>query len=115
MAASLNQSIIIIVSDLPRSDTSMMMKILEAGGVPILTNRVRQTDEDNPEGYYEFEPVKRTKQDPSWLKLDCVKAINIMYRLLFDLPVDFSYRMIFMKRSLDEVNFADPTVLPHRM
>lgn len=43
---------IIIVSGLPRSGTSMMMKILEAGGLSVLTDELRTADEDNPKGYY---------------------------------------------------------------
>jgi hypothetical protein len=35
---------IIIVSGLPRSGTSMMMKMLEAGGLEIMTDNVREAD-----------------------------------------------------------------------
>ena len=94
---------IIIVSGLPRSGTSMMMQILESGGVSILTDRVRQADEDNPKGYYEFEPVKRTKQDPFWVSSAGGMGVKMVYRLLYDLPMDFAYRVIFMKRPLNEV------------
>ena len=58
---------IIIVSGLPRSGTSLMMQMLEKGGVDIITDRVRGADTDNPRGYYEFEKVKKIKQDASWL------------------------------------------------
>ena len=47
-----------VVSGLPRSGTSMLMKMLEAGGVPIVTDGLRTADEDNPKGYYELERVK---------------------------------------------------------
>ncbi|MDP6444774.1 MAG: sulfotransferase family protein, partial [Pirellulaceae bacterium] len=63
----MDHSQITIVTGLPRSGTSMMMKMLEAGGVPPLADHRRAADLDNPNGYYEFEPVKRTKEDPSWL------------------------------------------------
>ena len=52
---------IVIVSGLPRSGTSMMMKMLEAGGLPALTDNIRTADADNPKGYYEFERVKQTE------------------------------------------------------
>ena len=55
-----------LVSGLPRSGTSMMMRMLEAGGVPVLVDHVRTADEDNPEGYYEFERVKKIEQDSAW-------------------------------------------------
>ena len=82
----MNRSYITIVSGLPRSGTSMMMQILEAGGIPILTDNIRKFDEDNPKGYYEFEPVKKTKNDPSWVPKAKGKAIKIIYRLIQDLP-----------------------------
>ena len=56
-----------IVSGLPRSGTSLMMKMLEAGGLPVLVDNVREADVDNPRGYYEFEPVKALKADASWV------------------------------------------------
>ncbi len=93
----------IIVSGLPRSGTSMMMQILEAGGLAIISDQVRQADTDNPRGYYEFEPVKQTSSDSSWLKQASGKAVKMVYRLLYDLPDDYEYRVIFMNRDLDEV------------
>ena len=51
---------ITVVSGLPRSGTSMMMKMLEAGGMQILTDNLRTADENNPKGYYEYERVKIT-------------------------------------------------------
>jgi hypothetical protein len=92
-----------IVSGLPRSGTSMMMQMLDAGGIPVLTDHLRRPDEDNPKGYYEFEAVKSTKDDPSWLEGAGGKAVKMVYRLLYDLPGDRSYRVIFMKRDLAEV------------
>ena len=92
-----------IVSGLPRSGTSMMMRMLEAGGMPVVVDNIRTADEDNPAGYYEFEPVKQTKQDDSWLRDAQGKAVKMVYRLLYDLPQGHQYRVIFMRRNLDEV------------
>jgi hypothetical protein len=92
-----------IVSGLPRSGTSMMMRMLEAGGMPVLIDNIRVADDDNPRGYYEFEPVKQTKRDPSWVNSAGGMAVKMVYRLLYDLPADKSYRVIFMRRNLDEV------------
>jgi len=94
---------IIIVSGLPRSGTSMMMRILSAGGVPILTDGVRQADDDNPGGYFEFEMAKKVGEDASFLDEAGGKAVKLVYRLLYDLPDRYSYRVIFMKRELGEV------------
>jgi len=94
---------ITIVSGLPRSGTSMMMQALDAGGLPILTDHVREKDEDNPKGYFEFEPAKRTKKDPSWVSRAQGKAVKIIYRLVYDLPDEYVYRIIFMCREMGEV------------
>ncbi len=92
-----------IVTGLPRSGTSMMMRILEAGGLPPLTDGARAPDIDNPGGYYEFEPVKRTREDPSWLPLAEGRAVKMVCLLLRDLPRDRPYRVIFMQRALKEI------------
>jgi len=102
---------ITIVSGLPRSGTSMMMQLVEAGGIPALTDHVRTKDEDNPKGYYEFEPVKRTKDDPSWVQSARGKVVKMVYRLLYDLPDDYEYRVIFMQRDLDEVLASQKVML----
>jgi len=94
---------VIIVSGLPRSGTSMMMKAIEAGGIEPLIDHIRKADEDNPKGYYEFEPVKKTKEDASWLKDAPGKVVKMVYRLLYDLPADHQYRVIFTHRDLKEV------------
>ena len=94
---------VIVVSGLPRSGTSLAMRMLEAGGLPVLTDNVRAADVDNPGGYYEFEPVKRTGKDGRWLTEARGKAVKMVYRLLYDLPSDYSYQLIFMQRSMAEV------------
>jgi hypothetical protein len=103
-----------IVSGLPRSGTSMMMRMLEMGGVPVMIDHIRTADHDNPNGYYEFEAVKRTKQDSSWLKGSAGKAVKMVYRLLYDLPADRSYRVLFMRRKLEEVLASQRTMLERK-
>ena len=66
---------ITIVSGLPRSGTSMMMGMLEAGGMEIVTDTMRKADDDNPRGYYEDERVKKMKEDASWLVVKEVHEI----------------------------------------
>jgi len=94
---------ITIVSGLPRSGTSMMMQMLDKGGLPALTDEIRKADDDNPQGYYEFEPVKKTKVDASWLERAAGKVVKMVHVLLLDLPANHSYRVVFMRRNLDEV------------
>src|SRR5690348_11232627 len=92
-----------IVSGLPRSGTSMMMGMLEAGGMPVLVDGIRKPDINNLNGYYEFEPVKSLRNDPSWLVMAQGRAVKIIYRLLHFLPRTFDYRVILMERDLSEV------------
>lgn len=94
---------ICVVSGLPRSGTSMMMAILEAGGIPVLTDGVRRADEDNPRGYYEFERVKQLKDDAGWLAGARGRAVKMVSALLPDLPAGYSYRVVFMERRMSEV------------
>src|SRR5271157_5533474 len=103
MGAKANSPPITIVSGLPRSGTSLMMQILAAGGMPILTDGVRQPDAENPRGYFEFEPVKRTREDPGWLSAAQGKAVKMVHLLLLDLPDLFTYRVILMRRPMAEI------------
>ena len=97
------ESPLIIVTGLPRTGTSMMMRLLEAGGVPVIVDGVRKPDLDNPNGYYEYEPVKTLKQDSSWVPGSQGKAVKLVYLLLRDLPPDLPYDVIFMRRDMGEV------------
>jgi len=105
---------IIIVSGLPRSGTSMMMQMLQAGGLPLLTDDRRPADPDNPKGYFEYEPVKRLHKDASWLPEAQGSAVKIMAPLLTGLRPDLTYRVIFMTRPMDEVLRSQTAMLAHR-
>jgi len=95
---------IVVVSGLPRSGTSMMMGMLDAGGLPLLKDGIREADDDNPKGYYEFERVKKLREsDLEWLSDARGKAVKIISYLLQNLPDTYSYRVIFMQRKLTEV------------
>jgi hypothetical protein len=94
---------IIIVSGLPRSGTSLMMQMLNAGGIEVVTDHVRTADTDNPRGYYELEKVKAIKRDSAWLSETRGKAFKMVSQLLYDLPSSEQYRIIFMRRDLDEI------------
>ena len=95
---------ITIVSGLPRSGTSMMMKMLEAGGMPPYTDNLRTPDDDNPKGYYEFERVKKLPDgDTAWLPEARGKAVKVISMLLEHLPSDYSYRVLFMQRKMEEI------------
>jgi hypothetical protein len=111
MLASYDKRFICVVSGLPRSGTSMMMRMLEAGGMPILTDNIRVADADNPNGYYEFEPVKHLARDSSWLTDAYGKAVKIVYRLLRSLPQEHQYKVIMMNRLIEEVVASQDAML----
>lgn len=92
-----------IVSGMPRSGTSLAMQMLRAGGMPLLADERRPPDAHNPRGYFEYEPVKRLAADCSWVKAARGQAIKVIYRLLYHLPSDVSYRVLFLERDLAEV------------
>ena len=110
----MNQGAITIVSGLPRSGTSMMMNMLEAGGMPVLTDRIRSADTDNPKGYYEFERVKGLPEDQAWLEDARGKAVKVISALLDKLPVRYAYKIIFMRRSMPEILASQRQMLVRR-
>ncbi len=112
---ALPEGTIVVVSGLPRSGTSMMMKMLEAGGLPLLTDHQRTPDEDNPKGYYEFERVKRLPRgDADWLPQAEGKAVKVISALLEHLPAGYRYKVIFMNRALREVLASQRKMLIRR-
>ena len=104
---------ITIVSGLPRSGTSMMMRMLEAGGLAPLTDGERSADVDNPEGYYEHERVMHLERDPdkSWVRGARGRALKVISFLLRSLPAENAYRVVYMRRSLDEVVVSQDKML----
>ncbi|MHC4293732.1 MAG: sulfotransferase family protein, partial [Planctomycetota bacterium] len=76
-----------------------------------VTDHIRKSDEDNPKGYYEFEPVKRTNEDPSWIAGAVGKVVKMVYRLLYDLPADHKYRVVFMRRNIEEILVSQDKML----
>ena len=81
----------------------MMMQMLHTGGLPCITDELREADISNPKGYFEFEKVKGLRTDNSWLPEIKGKVIKIISHLLSCLPPELDYKVIFMERNLDEV------------
>ena len=96
----------------------MMMQMLVQGGLAALIDEIRTADEDNPRGYYELERVKQTKADPSWLDEARGKVVKLISRLLLELPEPGPdrprYKIIFMRRDLDEVLRSQTKMLTRR-
>jgi hypothetical protein len=81
----------------------MLMRMLEAGGLSVLADRAREADPDNPRGYYELAEIKATAADASWVREAAGKVVKVIGYLLPHLPVDREYRILFMRRELDQV------------
>jgi len=104
LRGSKKQAPVIIVSGLPRSGTSMMMSMLAAGGIDPVVDGIREADENNPKGYFEFERVKKLKDgDFSWLSGAQGKAVKIISALLEYLPGNYPYKIIFIRRAMPEI------------
>lgn len=105
---------ITVVSGLPRSGTSLMMQILMAAGMPILSDGERRPDLDNPRGYLEWERIKQLPKDPGCISKAEGKAVKVISQLLFSLPREHEYRVIFLRRPLAEVLASQEQMLRHQ-
>ena len=107
---------IVVVSGLPRSGTSMTMKMLSEGGLELVTDGIRTADDSNPNGYYELETVKELDKaaDLAWLPDARGKAVKVISYLLRFMPQTFNYRVIFMHRNLHEVVASQNKMLEQR-
>lgn len=105
---------ITIVSGLPRSGTSLMMQMLDAGGLPVLSDGERKADTDNPKGYLEWERIKQLPKDPSLIAEAEGKAVKVISQLIMSLPSGHDYRVIFMQRPLPEVLKSQDEMLRRR-
>lgn len=95
---------IVIVSGLPRSGTSMMMNMLEAGGMDLLVDNVRKADKDNPRGYFEYELVKKLPEgNIIWLESANSKVVKVVSYYIHHLPPRYEYKVLFMERNFDEI------------
>jgi len=92
----------------------MIMKMLEAGGLEPLTDNKRTADEDNPKGYYEFERVKKLESDRSWLPYAKGKVVKIISALLKHLPSEYSCKVIFLLRNMDEILASQKQMLTRK-
>jgi hypothetical protein len=94
----------------------MAMKMLDAGGAPVLTDGIRTPDDSNPNGYYEFERVKALEQnrDLAWLADARGKVVKIISFLLTWLPESYDYQVIFMQRDLSELIASQNAMLRRR-
>jgi hypothetical protein len=106
---------VVVVSGLPRSGTSMLMSMLDAGGIPPITDHIRAADEDNPKGYYEFERVKALdKGDTAWVPDAQGKSVKVISALLKYLPPEYQYKIIYVRRNMQEILASQRKMLVRR-
>ena len=105
---------ITIVSGLPRSGTSLMMQMLDAGGLPVLSDGERKPDTDNPRGYLEWERVKQLAKDPTLMAQAEGKVVKVISQLVLSLPDGHEYKVVFMQRPLPEVLKSQDEMLRRR-
>jgi hypothetical protein len=105
---------ITVVSGLPRSGTSLMMQMLDAGGLPVLSDGERKPDTDNPKGYLEWERIKQLPKDPNLIAEVEGKVVKVISQLLLLLPAGREYRIILMQRPLPEVLKSQDEMLRRR-
>jgi hypothetical protein len=106
---------IVVVSGLPRSGTSMMMRMLAEGGLQLVTDELRRPDPDNPNGYFEFETVRQMSAgNVAWLENAHGKAVKVISALLEYLPANYVYKVIFLEREIKEVLASQQKMLAHR-
>jgi hypothetical protein len=80
-----------------------MMQLLNKSSLDILSDGIRQKDISNPEGYYELEAVKGIVRDNSFLKDAAGKVVKIVAPLPIYLDKSLDYRIVFMRRDIEEV------------
>jgi hypothetical protein len=105
---------ITIVSGLPRSGTSLMMQMLDAGGLSVLSDGERKADTDNPKGYLEWERIKQLPKDPSLIADAEGKVVKVISQLILSLPMGHEYHVVFMQRPLPEVLKSQDEMLRRR-
>ena len=109
------QQCILIVTGLPRSGTSMMMQMLAAGGVPVLTDSVRQADENNPRGYFEYEKTRSLPRDNAWFLSEprgrALKVVSPLIGAVPPPPEGLHYLVIHMHRPVEEVERSQRSML----
>lgn len=102
---------IIVVAGLGRCGTSLMMKMLDRGGIPTYC------DHGNEGVSYETEKVIGLPAHNEWLHHCQGKAVKILDPHIYRLPKEYSYRAIFLTRdfrqqALSQVKFLKKIALP---
>ncbi|MEA3450494.1 MAG: tetratricopeptide repeat protein, partial [Bacteroidota bacterium] len=101
--SNINLETIYIVSGLPRSGTSLIMQMLEKAGMKMFVDNHRKADESNPKGYFEHEAVKSISRNKAWINQAVGKVVKVVSHLLFHLPANYHYKIVFADRDLNQI------------
>lgn len=89
----------------------MAMSLLGAGGMELFVDDLRPADADNPAGYFEHERARAIRRDSTWLSQAIGKAVKIVSPSLRYLPPHLRYRVVFMRRNIDEISRSQEQML----
>jgi predicted AlkP superfamily phosphohydrolase/phosphomutase/tetratricopeptide (TPR) repeat protein len=93
---------IVVVTGLPKTGSSLMMEMLQVGGMPILVDDI-ETNDKSPKKTMEFAKVNLIQKDISWMVDARGKAVKMIVQLLNYLPPNYNYKVIQMNRDISEL------------
>jgi hypothetical protein len=102
---------IILVTGLPRSGTSLLMAMLQAGGVTLCSDGQRAPDLHNPRGYFEHRAVLTLAQESAWLEQLGGQAVKVLSRQLEHVAPELPARVLLLDRNLTEVAASQQRML----
>ncbi len=105
---------VVVVTGLPRSGTSLVMRMLAAGGLDLVADATRRPDDDNPHGYFESDLVRRLDVDARWLFACGRRGVKILSHLLRWIPDSLPVRVLFVHRAIDEVIASQEAMIARR-
>jgi len=93
----------IVVSGFQRSGTSLMMQMLQKGGLDLYSDDSRAANEFNPHGYFEHSAVKDIYHSKDFFKsIGEGQPVKILAGKLPFVHPRFDYKVIFMDRSITD-------------
>jgi len=102
---------IIIVAGLKRGGTSLLMQMLQKGGLETAVDELRDADQFNPNGYYDHQKIiDIDRKNPKPYAIDFIeslqgRAVKVYAGFLNLLPVEakLHYKILFIERDVFEV------------
>ncbi len=102
---------ITVVSGIPNSGADLMMQMLEAGGMPALSDDARASGLENKRDRYASAASQLLPREATWLAAAEGRACMIDLEQLYHLPASREYRVVFMLRDVEQAFPSPPQVL----